>query len=73
MCFIKILIQPYQQAYEAEKEEYDKKMEEYNKTHASKKSDPDKPKKPLSAYFRFNNEKRAEVKAANPGSFSSSY
>lgn len=43
-------------------------MEEYNKTHApAKKDDSDKPKKPLSAYFRFNIEKRAEVKAANPG------
>ena len=32
-----------------------------------KEVDPNKPKKPLSAYFRFTNDKRAEVKAKNPG------
>lgn len=34
---------------------------------SKKEVDPDKPKKPLSAYFRFANEKREAVKAENPG------
>lgn len=38
------------------------------KQRKSKSTEPsDKPKKPMTAYFRFTNEKRAEVKAKNPG------
>lgn len=34
---------------------------------AKKTVDPNKPKKPLSSYFRYANAKRDEVKSANPG------
>lgn len=37
------------------------------KRRGKKEVDPDKPKKPLSAYFRFTLEKRDAVKAENPG------
>ena len=38
------------------------------KQRKSKSTEPsDKPKRPMTAYFRFTNEKRAEVKAKNPG------
>ena len=44
-------------------------MEEYKKTHPTgkKSTDPDMPKRPLSAYFLYANEHRDEVKKANPG------
>ena len=44
-------------------------MEEYKKTHPTgkKSTDPDMPKRPLSAYFLYANEHREEVKKANPG------
>lgn len=65
-------IQPqrYQEPYDEEKKEYDKKMEEYKKTHPTgkKSTDPDMPKRPLSAYFLYANEHRDEVKKSNPGS-----
>lgn len=47
--------------------EYEKKLEEYNKTHPTKKGDPDMPKKPATSYFLFTSDHRAEVKAKNPG------
>ena len=45
-------------------------MEEYKKTHPTgkKSTDPDMPKRPLSAYFLYANEHRDEVKKSNPGS-----
>ena len=44
-------------------------MEEYKKTHPTGKkgADPDKPKRPLSSYILFSNDKRDEVKSKNPG------
>lgn len=62
--------QRYQEPYDEEKKEYDKKMEEYKKTHPTgkKNTDPDMPKRPLSAYFLYANEHREEVKKSNPGS-----
>lgn len=42
-------------------------MAEYKSTHPSEK-DPDRPKKPLTAYMLFTNSKRAEIKQAHPGS-----
>ena len=46
-------------------------MEEYKKTHPTgkKNTDPDMPKRPLSAYFLYANEHREEVKKSNPGSW----
>lgn len=44
-------------------------MEEYKKTHPAgkKNADPNKPKRPLSSYIIFSNDKREEVKRKNPG------
>ena len=44
-------------------------MEEYKKTHPTgkKNADPNKPKRPLSSYIIFSNDKREEVKRKNPG------
>lgn len=44
-------------------------MEEYKKTHpiGKKNADPNKPKRPLSSYIIFSNDKREEVKKKNPG------
>ena len=44
-------------------------MAEYKSTHPSEK-DPDRPKKPLTAYMLFTNSKRAEIKQAHPGTTS---
>lgn len=41
-------------------------MADYKSTHPSEK-DPDRPKKPLTAYMLFTNSKRAEIKQAHPG------
>ena len=50
-------------------------MEEYKKTHPTGKkgADPDKPKRPLSSYILFSNDKRDEVKSKNPGTLLITY
>lgn len=50
------------------KKEYLVKKAEYDSKHGASKAakDPNAPKRPMSSYFLFSNEKRAEIKAENP-------